>query len=140
MVSAYRPAGSDAQRAALGLGRYLLNDTTAQTVTAWIEQLAAGRPVPQFGTAAWLAAPADLRVAACLHAAEAYRRDALFAGQALADALAADEHVEHVRDAEEFRALAKQVQALGAGNHADHAELQRRRAVVMRPHTRQEAA
>jgi hypothetical protein len=133
MVSAWTPGGTNEQRAALGLGRYLLDDDTARAARVWIDQLSRGRALPVYGSREWIEAPADLRVAACVRAAEAHRREQMFAGQALADSFAADVHVDEVREAEEFAALAKQVQAMGSAGHADHAELQRRRAVVTRP-------
>jgi hypothetical protein len=124
---------------ALGLRRYLLDDQTARLAAGWIAQLAAGRDVPPYGSREWLRAPRDVQIAACLHAAEAHRRELLFAAQAVADELEARQHQADVAEQFEFERVAAGVRAMGTGSWADHAELQRRRAQPLRP-VRQEPA
>jgi hypothetical protein len=115
----------------LGLGRYLLDDEPARLTAAWTAQLAAGRPLPTYGSAEWLRAPRDLQIAACLHAAEARRRELLFTAQALDDDLNAGAWLDAQQDQAAFAAMARRVRAMS--NQPTHAELVERRATVQRP-------
>lgn len=122
-------------RLALGLGRYLLDDLAARWCASSVAALAEGRDVPVYGSVEWQQADIRLQVAAAVRAGEAYRRDGLYLPVALADALAAEQHADEVIDAEEFRTLAKQVQAMGSPSRRSHAELVALRAEVARPGT-----
>jgi hypothetical protein len=128
----------------LGLGRYLLDDDTTRLVGGWLQQLAGDRPVPTYGSRKWLRAPRDLQIAACILAAEAHRRDVLFAMQALEDERAAQRTLLDQADARAFADLAGRIVAFdeisrvaaGLARGETHAELQRRRAVPYRPFPR----
>lgn len=115
----------------LGLGRYLLDDQTAQLCSDWMTRLAAGREFPEYGSPEWLRAPRDLQIAAALYAAEAHRRDGLFRAQDLADRFEAEQWAAEQQDQREFADLARNVRAMA--HQPTHAELVQRRSVPHRP-------
>jgi hypothetical protein len=120
----------------LGIRRFLLEDDTARWFTRCLEQLAAGRPVPAYGSTEWLAADRALQIAGALVAAEAYRRDGLFLPQALEDELAERRRRLDHEDAVAFADLAGRIvafddlarRAASLAKGPTHAELAERRA------------
>jgi hypothetical protein len=95
--------------AAHGLDRYLLSDWPAVMTRGWIDQLRAGRDVPEYGSREWLAADRGLQLASALIAAEAYRRQGLFLAQALEDELTASRALLDDADTRAYAELADRV-------------------------------
>lgn len=121
---------------ALGLGRYLHTDWTSIKVAGWIKQLARDRPLPEYGSWAWVGAEAGPAVASALAAAEARRLDLLYRDQALHDEMAAARRLQDEADMRAFADLAGRVtgfdylarRAAGLAKEPSHAELLERRA------------
>ncbi len=110
----------------LGLDRYLLDDDTAQWASGFVHTLAAGRDVPPYGSAEWRAADWQTQVASAVRAAEAWRREALFLDQQVADEVAAYRYWQEVGEAQAFAEVATRVRRMAST--PTHAELVQRRA------------
>jgi hypothetical protein len=92
-----------------GLDRYLLNDWPAVMTRGWINQLRAGRDVPEYGGREWFAADRSLQIASALVAAESYRRHLLFLPQVIEDELAASRALLDDADTRAYAELADRV-------------------------------
>lgn len=105
-------------------------------VTVWLELFSSrlvptGTDLPMYGSQEWLQAPDNVRLASALRAGEAWRRDGLYAGQRLADKLAADRYARDCEEAARFAEVGAFVRRMADWPTWD--ELQQRRAVVVRP-------
>lgn len=115
----------------LGIDRHLLDDEAARWSAAHVASLADGREVPVYGSDEWARADLRLQLASALRAGEAHRRETMFVGVAVADAIAADAWAEERDDAESFRQVSRMVRHLAV--EPTHAELVARRTEVVRP-------
>lgn len=116
-----------------GLARYLLADPPSRWARAFRRALAPAAELPAYGSAGWLAAGWQQQVAAAVVAAEAWRREALFLPQRIADEAAAARYEADLQEQAGFAEVARTVRV--NANAPSYAELVARRNTVTRPGT-----
>jgi hypothetical protein len=109
----------------------LLDDPPAQWAARLIRGATPdGQPLPLYGSAEWEQAPAPVKLASALRAAEAHRRGPLFDAQRL-DAEMRQQWQQI--DQAQWELVAGRVRAMGRADCPSHAQLAERRAEVTRP-------